>query len=167
MFDICSLYKYLSNFFNCIEDWNTHKRPCNPILHCVLSAKHCHRQQSQTPAGTELNSCLALFIAGWPRKLKDCLGEGVSAKHCVRDAGEHVNHQNLYFMYVSVPHPVQSIQHYVCIQSHSYLLFLCQNERSFPASFKGAFCFMFVGNLSVEPCKCLFFFFSSFFMTPK
>ena len=56
----------------------THKWPCNPIPHCVLSAMHCHRQQSQTPAGTELNSCLALFIASWPRKLKGCLGEGVS-----------------------------------------------------------------------------------------
>ena len=58
----------------------THKWPCNPIPHCVLSAMHCHRQQSQTPAGTELNSCLAclaLFIASWPRKLKGCLGEGV------------------------------------------------------------------------------------------
>ena len=48
--------------------------------HCVLSAMHCHRQQSQTPADTELNSCvvcLALFIASRPRKLKGCLGEGV------------------------------------------------------------------------------------------
>ena len=78
------LQSYLSNFFNCNEDRNTYKWPCNPILHCVLSAKHCHRQQSQTPAGTELNSCLAclaLFIAGWPRKLKGCLGEGVMHPH--------------------------------------------------------------------------------------
>ena len=71
------LQSYLSNFFNCNEDRNTHKWPCNPILHCVPSARHCHRQQSQAPAGTELNGCLALFIAGWPRKLKGCLGEGV------------------------------------------------------------------------------------------
>ena len=59
----------------------THKWPCNPILHCVLSAKHCHRQQSQTPTGTELNSCLAclaLIIASWPRKLNGCFWEGVS-----------------------------------------------------------------------------------------
>ena len=52
----------------------------NPIPHCVLIAMHCHRQQSQTPADTELNSCvacLALFIASRPRKLKGCLGEGV------------------------------------------------------------------------------------------
>ena len=58
----------------------THKWPCNPILHCVLSAMHCHRQQSQTPADTELNSCVAwlvLFITSRPRKLKGCLGEGV------------------------------------------------------------------------------------------
>ena len=76
------LQSYLSNFFNCNEDRKMHKWPCNPIPHCVLSAKHCHRQQSQTPAGTELNSCLVclvLFIAGWPRKLKGCLGEGECA----------------------------------------------------------------------------------------
>ena len=75
------LQGYLSNFFNCNENRNTHKWPCNPIPRCVLSAKHCHRQQSQTPAGTELNSCLVclvLFIASWPRKLKVCLGEGVA-----------------------------------------------------------------------------------------
>ena len=78
------LQSYLSNFFDCSEDRNIYKWPCSPIPHCVLSAMHCHRQQSQTPAGTELNSCvacLALFIAGWPRKLKGCLGEGVDRRH--------------------------------------------------------------------------------------
>jgi len=56
------------------------KWPCNPIPHRVLSARHCHRQQSQTPTGTEINSCLAclaLFIASWLRKLNGCFWEGV------------------------------------------------------------------------------------------
>ena len=82
MFDICSFYKDISvTSLNAMKT-ETHKRPCNPIPHCVLSAMHCHRQQSQTPADTELNSyvvCLALFTASRPRKLKGCLGDGVSA----------------------------------------------------------------------------------------
>ena len=58
MFDICSFYKDISvTSLNAMKT-ETHKRPCNPIPHCVLSAMHCHRQQSQTPADTELNSCV-------------------------------------------------------------------------------------------------------------
>ena len=51
-----------------------HKWSCNPIPHCVMSAMHCHMQQSQTPADTELNSCVVCLAL-----LKGCLGEGVYA----------------------------------------------------------------------------------------
>ena len=76
------LHKHLSNFFNCNEDLNIHRCPCNPGI-CVCTV-YCLPStatgNSQTPASTELNSCLAclaLFIASWPRKLKGCLGESV------------------------------------------------------------------------------------------
>ena len=80
MFHICSFYKDISVTSLIAMKTETHKWLCNPTPHCVLSAMHCHRQQSQIPADTELNSCvacLALFIASRARKLKGCLGEGV------------------------------------------------------------------------------------------
>ena len=78
MFDICSFYKVILVTSMIAMKTETHTNDHVTLSStAVLSAKHCHRQQSQTSAGTELNSCLALFIAGWPRKLKGCLGEGV------------------------------------------------------------------------------------------
>ena len=61
MFDICSFYKDILVTSLIAVKTETHKWPSNPIPHCVLSAMHCHRQESQTPAGTELNSCLGAW----------------------------------------------------------------------------------------------------------
>ena len=58
MFDICSFYKVILVTSLIAMKTETHIWPCNPIPHCVLSAMHYRRQQSQIPAGTELNSCL-------------------------------------------------------------------------------------------------------------
>ena len=81
MFDICSFYKDISVTSLIAMKNETHKWPCNPIPHCVLSAKQCHRQQSQSPAGTELNSCLVSCCftsteARWPIRDGDRVGRG-------------------------------------------------------------------------------------------